>query len=144
MPPGPDGRPGERLLAPSRSFYAPRITPDNCREDLRILITPAGSTFGVVCLGRVSEEGDPLLNARYSLTRIAPFLDPAAVIEPETVAGEAGFRYRIPRNTSTLIEWKFAHAGWLYVAGALVRKSDDEFKAEDRARDVLSTWQWID
>jgi hypothetical protein len=43
-----------------------------------------------------------------------------------------------------LIEWKFAHAGWLYAAGALVYKNDDEAGAEERARDVLSTWQWLD
>lgn len=136
--------PGERLLAPSLSFYAPRMTPDNCREDLRVMITPVGSTFGVVCLGRVSDRGDPLSSARYSLTRIAPHLEPAAVIEPETVAGEAGVRYRVPFNTADLIERKFAHAGWLYVAGTHVRKGDDEAKAEDRARDILSTWQWLD
>jgi len=145
VPPGPNGMPGERLLAPSQSFYSPRMTPDHCREDLRVLLTPKGSTLGVVCFGRVSEEGDPLSSARYSLTRIAPHLDPAAIIEPETVAGEAGVRYRIPLNVSRcLIERKFAHAGWLYGAGAIVYRNDDEFKAEARARDVLATWQWLD
>jgi hypothetical protein len=135
--------PGERLLAPSLSFYAPRMTPDNRREDLRVLITSAGSTLWVVCLGRVSEKGDPLSSARYTLTRLDPFAEPTA-IEPETVAGEAGVRYRIRlKGNRCLIEWKFAHAGWLYVAGALVYKNDDEAKAEDRARDVLSTWQWL-
>jgi hypothetical protein len=144
VPPGPDGMPGERLLAPSRSFYAPRMTPDNCREDLQVVITPAGSTLAVVCFGRVSEEGDPLSSARYTLMRVSPFLDPEAVIEPETVAGEAGVRYRQPLKAyRCLIEWKFAHAGWLYAAGALVYKNDDEAKAEDRAREVLSTWQWL-
>jgi hypothetical protein len=143
VPPGPNGMPGERLLAPSLSFYAPRMTPDHCREDLRVMVTPGGSTFGVVCLGRVSEKGDPLCSAGYSLTRLAPRLDLAA-IEPETVAGESGFRYRIAFNTAALIEWKFAHAGWLYVAGALVRKSDNELQAEDRARDIISTWQWLE
>ena len=84
-------------------------------------------------------------HADKSLTRGAPFLDPEAVIEPATVAGEAGVRYRRPLNVyHCLIEWKFAHAGWLYTAGALVRKPDDEFKAESRAQDVLSTWQWLD
>ncbi len=137
--------PGERLLAPSRSFYAPRMTPDGCREDLRVLITPAGSTLGVVCFGRASEKGDPRSSARYSLTRGAPVLDPEEVIEPATVAGEAGVRYRRPLNVyRSLIEWKFAHAGWLYGVGALVYRNDDEVRAEDRARDVLSTWQWLD
>jgi len=143
--PGPGGMPGERLLAPSRSFYAPRMSLDGCRQDLRVLITSAGSTLGVVCFGRIGERGDPLLSARYTLTRVAPQLDPEAVIEPDTVAGEAAFRYRIPLKVShALIEWKFAHAGWLYAAGARVYKNDDEAKAEDRARDVLSSWQWLD
>lgn len=137
--------PGERLLAPSRSFYAPRMTPDNCREDLRVMVTPAGSTLGVVCLGRVSEKGDPLSSARYTLTRVSPLLDPEETIQPETVAGETGVRYRQPfRVARCLIEWKFAHTGWLYAAGALVYKNDDEAEAEDRAREVLSTWQWLD
>jgi hypothetical protein len=145
VPPGSNGMPGERLRAPSLSFYPPRMTVDNCREDLRVLITPAGSTLGVVCFGRVSEMGDPVSSARYSLSRSAPFLDPDAVIGPATVAGEAGVRYRRPLNVyRSLIEWKFAHAGWLYAAGALVYKNDDEAKAENRARDVLSTWQWLD
>jgi hypothetical protein len=145
VPPGPEGMPGERLLAPSRSFYAPRITSDGCREDLRVLITAAGSTLAVVCLGRVSEKGDPLASARYTLTRVFPQLDPEAVIEPATVAGEAAVRYRIPFKVSRcLIEWKFAHAGWLYAAGARVDKNDDEARVEDRARDVLATWQWLD
>jgi hypothetical protein len=119
------------------------MTPDDCREDLRVMITAAGSTFGVVCFGRVSERGDPRSIARDSLSRLAASASSAA-IEPETVAGEAGVRYRIPFNTACLIEWKFAHAGWLYGAGALVRKSDNERKAERRARDVLSTWQWLE
>jgi hypothetical protein len=145
VPPGPDGMPGERLWAPSRSFHPPRMTLDNCREDLRVLITPKGSTLGVVCFGRISEKGDPLSSARYTLTRAPPFLDPEEVIEPDTVAGEAAVRYREPLNTyRCLIEWKFAHAGWLYAAGALVYKNDDEAEAEDRARDILSTWQWLD
>jgi hypothetical protein len=145
VPPGPSGMPGERLLAPSRSFFSPRMTLDGCREDLRVLISPAGSTLSVVCLGRVSKKGDPLSSARYTLTRVSPFLDPEAVIEPATVAGEAGVRYRQPLNVyRCLIEWKFAHSGWLYGAGALVYKNDDEAKAEDRARDVLLTWQWLE
>jgi hypothetical protein len=143
VPPGPEGMPGERLLAPSRSFYPPRMTIDNCREDLRVLITPAGSTLGVVCFGRVSDKGDPLSSARYSLTRVAPDLDPDEVIEPATVAGELGVRYRRPLNVyRCLIEWKFAYDGWLYAAGALVRKNEAE--AEARARDILATWQWLD
>jgi hypothetical protein len=121
------------------------MTSDDCREDLRVLITPAGSTFAVVCLGRVSEKGDPLSSARYTLTRVSPFLDPEVAIESATVAGEAAVRYRVPLKVSRcLVEWKFAHAGWLFAAGARVYKNDDEAKAEDRARDVLSTWQWLD
>jgi len=82
------------------------------------MISPAGSTFAVVCLGRVSEKGDPIASARYTLTRVSPQLDPEAVIESATVAGEAAVRYRIPLKVSRcLIEWKFAHAGWLYAAG---------------------------
>lgn len=145
VPAGMGGMPGERLLAPSRSFYAPRMTIDNCREDLRVLITPTGSTLGVVCFGRVSDKGDPLSSARYTLTRRAVALDPDDLIEPATVAGEMGVRYRLQLNVyRSLIEWKFAHAGWLYAAGALVYKNDDEAKAEARARDVLATWQWLD
>lgn len=84
-------------------------------------------------------------SARYSLTRGAPTLDPNDLIEPAIVAGEAGVRYRRPLNVyRCLIEWKFAHAGWLYVAGALVYKNDDEATAEARARDILATWQWLD
>lgn len=144
IPPGIGGMPGERLQAPSLSFYAPRTTIDNCREDLRVLITPKGSTLAVVCLGRVSDKGDPLSSARYTLTRVDPFADPAS-IEPDTVAGEAGVRYRMQLKAyRSLIEWKFAHAGWLYVAGTSVYKNDDEAKAEARAREVLATWQWLD
>lgn len=61
--PGPDGRPGERLIAPSPSLWRPRVVPGG-RNDFSAFLDREGSTLQGVCLGRVTERGDPEISAR--------------------------------------------------------------------------------
>jgi hypothetical protein len=58
--------------------------------------------------------------------------------------GEAGCRYQVELDTRILVEWKFAHEGWLFVAGPLCHRSDNTDRLVDRAREILATWTWID
>ena len=43
-----------------------------------------------------------------------------------------------------LIDWHFAHDGWLFVAGVLCKARDRESRLVEHARAVFSTWTWID
>ena len=146
VPAGPDGRPGERLRAPSRSLYAPRgLGRDGSREDFRVLVGEGASTFAAVCLGPVAERGDPESSAWRTLRHLdrKGFSDSSRVLT-DTVAGEEAFRYRVLLRSQLLLEWKFAHAGWLFVAGVRCGTSDNEFDVVGRARDALDTWRWAE
>ena len=143
IPAGPDGRPGERLLAHSASMYEPRMCPDDSREDFRVFVGRE-STFAAVCLGRVGERGEPLESARRSIYGISawPGTESAAIAHEE-IAGEPAQRYRVILNSGALTEWKFAHDGWLFVAGVFSRSRDDEAETVRRSQAVLSTWRWL-
>jgi len=126
--PGPDGRPGERVLAPSRAIYvSQRAGPCGSREDFRVVIGRGGSTFAVVCLGPTQERGDPMASAWQSLKRVGKerYGAYSAPVEEE-VAGTTGCRYRIALGAKGLTEWKFAHDGWLFVGGVLAVPADHE------------------
>jgi hypothetical protein len=142
VPAGPDGRPGERLLSASRSLYEPRRPgPDASREDLQVLIG-RGSTFAAVCLGRVAEQGTPREAAWATIRAFGIKGFPSSSPVEEEVGGLATWRYRAAINDKRLTEWKFAHAGWLFVAGALCSSPDDEQAMVDQARAMLATWRW--
>ncbi len=144
MPPGPDGRPGERLLSTSRSLYAPRkLGPDGSREDFRVVVGRGASTFAAVCLGRVADVGGPRDSAWHSIRELGIKGCSASPVVDEEVAGTEGCRYSIALNSGLLTEWKFAHAGWLFVAGVLHWRPDDGQVVLDRARSILATWRWV-
>lgn len=146
VPPGPDGRPGERLCSPSASLLPPwPLGPDGSREDFRVFLGTGGTHFGGVCLGPVAERGDPVASAHATIGGFAQRGNhDVSAVEPEVVANEPGCRYRIEFPRSVLVEWKFARHGWLFAVGALCRQSDREQKMVQRARDILATWMWID
>jgi hypothetical protein len=143
VPPGPSGRPGERVLAPTTSFYSPRLTPDGAREDFRVLLDRAGTTLASVCLGPVAERGDAEDSALRTLGRfnvaVASVRDR---LTGDTVAGLPALRYQINFRSGVLTEWKFSHRGWLFVAGVLERGGDVDGGIA-AAREVLSTWEWV-
>lgn len=146
VPAGPDGRPGERLLAPSASLIPPwPLGADGSREDFRVLLGRGGSSFAGVCLGAVEDRGDPLESSHFTIRRFAERgMTDASTVESSTVAGEAACRYRIALARGALVEWKFARRGWLFVVGTLCRPSDNEVKMITRAQGVLATWSWIE
>jgi hypothetical protein len=145
IPAGPDSRPGERLRAPSVSIHPPwPLGPDGSRSDFRFLISRRGSNFGGVCLGPVSERGEPLEAAHRDSEQFAQRGWEAAGLEPEIVAGESAWRKRLTFPRSVLVDWFFAHNGWLFAAGVLCRAGDREAAMVERAQAVLATWEWIE
>ncbi|MEZ0291586.1 MAG: hypothetical protein ACAH82_03550 [Solirubrobacteraceae bacterium] len=66
--------------------------------------------------------------------------DPAA----DEVAGGPAWRNRLELSRIVLIDWHFAHDGWLFVAGVLCKARDRESRLVEHARAVFSTWTWID
>jgi hypothetical protein len=146
IPPGPDGRPGERFWAPSRSLHPP-MPPgvDGSRWDVRVVLSRRPSALTVVCLGPLSERGDPEAAAYHTIRAFAERgHTSASAVEAEQVAGEAGVRYQIELGNKALVEWKFAHQGWLFVAGAMCHPKDKFDKLLRLTRNIFQTWEWLD
>ncbi|HJS95131.1 MAG TPA: hypothetical protein VJ741_12780 [Solirubrobacteraceae bacterium] len=120
------------------------MTVDECREDFRVLVGQR-STFAAACLGTVSQRGEPYESAIRTIARTSawPGVDSADIVD-DKVAGDRAVRYRVILPGGMLTEWKFAHRGWLFVAGVFCRTGDNEADALLRAALVCSTWQWID
>jgi len=144
VPPGPDGRPGERILAPNPSSKPIVLTADLARTDctLRLL---RRSFFKVVCLGSVNVRGTPAESVSHSRAHLAgrkiSFLSEP---EPCVAAGEAAVTYSFRFSSGvSLTEWKFAHLGWLFVVGVL---SDpwERVEVTPLGARVLQSWQWLD
>jgi hypothetical protein len=145
IPAGPGTRPGERLRAPNPSIHAPwPLGPDGSRSDFRVLLSRRGSNFGAVCLGPVSERGEPLETAQGAIQKYVQRGWRASGLDDVSVAGEAAWRTRLEFPRSVLMDWLFAREGWLFAAGVLCRSGDRESVMVERAEVVLATWQWID
>jgi hypothetical protein len=143
VPSGPDGRPGERLLATSRSMYPPTIATDGSRCDFRVVVGNGGSTFAAVCLGRLADRGDAWRAAEDWATGKGEF--PASPVVEDEAAGRPAFRYRVSLPSGkSLTEWQFEQGGWRFVAGLLCVPEDDELDMAGRSRQILSSWRWID
>jgi len=144
VPPGPDGRPGERLLAPNPSSKPILLTPDLARTDctLRLL---RRSSFSVVCLGSVNVRGTPTESAARHRAHLAGWkIDFVNEPEPCVAAGEEAVTYSFAFASGvSLTEWKFAHRGWLFVAGVL---SDpwERLEVVPLGARVLQSWQWLE
>jgi hypothetical protein len=141
--PGPDGRPGERLVAPTPSLWRPRVVP-GARNDFCVFLDRQGSSLQGVCLGRVTERGDPEVSARDTVEhfwgkgRVA--LRPITV---ERIGGAEAFSYWVALPTGSFKEWKFAYDGWLFAVAAHHRAPDEDATIA-RARRVLDSWEWLD
>lgn len=145
VPPGPDGRPGERLLAPSRSLYPPRVLAEGTREDFRVLLDEHASTLAAVCLRRVERTEQVEEAAWGSLRRMLDHgFDGTFEVTRDRIAGETAHRYVVVLPRSVLTEWKLAHAGWLYAVGVLHwAPSGEQDAALERALGTLRTWEWL-
>jgi hypothetical protein len=142
--PDSEGRPGEVFRSPSKPAFPPYIDSGGAREDFRVLLGKRGSSFAAVCLGPTAQLGgarESAYNSRDSWHGRGRKV--SLQVTPETVTGEPAYRYRIELATGTLVEWKLEHAGWLYVLGVLVEQLDREQQMVDRARALMSTWQWL-
>src|SRR3954471_5128205 len=82
VPTGPDGRPGERLLLPSRNAWNGEITPDGARHDCQVILSRRCSLLLVVCLGPVSERGDAWASANFSIDAIVTRLRTRSLESP--------------------------------------------------------------
>jgi hypothetical protein len=143
VPAGPDGRPGERVLAPSASMHPPWPPgPDGSRSDFRVFLGRRGTSFGAVCLGTTRERGEPEAAAHKAAAAHRQRGLTALDAQPDLVAGEASWRVRVEFPRGTLTDWLFAHRGWLFAAGVLHRPADDESKMLEGARAVLASWTW--
>jgi hypothetical protein len=141
--PGADGRPGERLVAPSRSLvYGPMVVP-GARNDFCVSLDRSGSTLAAVCVGRVAERGNPERAARDTLEHFwAKGWVSLKATTVERIGGEEAFRYSAALPRSSLTQWQFAHDGWLYVVSAFSRAADDAVTVM-RARQALDSWEWL-
>jgi hypothetical protein len=141
--PGPDGRPGERLLAPAPRLWKTKMIP-GARHDFQLHLDESGSHLTGLCLGSVAEHGAPGSSARKTVEHFwAKGWVSLTPIVVEQVAGEEAYRYRLASGRAQLTEWKFSHRGWLYVVGAFNRAQDEDATVA-RAREVLDTWEWLD
>jgi hypothetical protein len=145
IPPGPGGRPGERLMAASRSLYAPRIMRDDSREDFRVLVDDHGSTVSAVCLRPIAHLGEA---EEAAWTTLKHFYDKGIEspyeITADRIASETAYGYSGSLRRGVLTEWKLAHAGWLYVIGSLnwapAKKRDITLRL---TMDIFETWEWL-
>ncbi len=143
VPHGPDGRPGERLVVPSPPIVRVKVIP-GARYEFLVVLDRHGSTLNALCFGRVADRGEPEQSARDTVEDF--WKNGWAELTPvvaERVGGEDAFRYRAALPHGELTEWKFAHDGWLYAAGA-INRAPDEVVTGMRARAVLDTWEWLD
>jgi hypothetical protein len=72
IPAGPGGRPGERLVAPSRSLHPLDIGPDGTRHDFTVLVDRYGSSLKALCLRPASDvlEAERSLDAARQTARV--------------------------------------------------------------------------
>jgi hypothetical protein len=133
------------VRAPKPSLHPPwPLGPDGSRSDFRFLMSRRGSSFGAVCLGPVTERGQPFEAAGRRAQEFVARGWEATELEPQAVAGEDAWRNRVTFPRSVLVDWLFARGGWLFAAGVLCRAGDREAAMVERALIVLSTWVWID
>jgi hypothetical protein len=146
VPPGPDGRPGERLHAPSRSSYHGVLAADGSRNDASFWLSRSGSQLTVVCYGREAEQGSPDQHLRSCVENLHRALEAELIDGPHdtVVAGEPArtCRFRF-RTGSVLTDYRFSHQGWVFGCGVLHRRGDHT-DVDDLARATLDTWEWID
>jgi hypothetical protein len=142
--PEPGGWPGYVVQAPTPGIGQRRGSRDVASKACTFLDREY-SLLTILCLGRVSDRGDPAAAtqkiiddfSRRGYWSYSP-------VETESVAGERAYRARFVVARRPLTEWRFAHAGWLFVVGARTTKPGDEAHVLDRARRVLRTWQWLE
>jgi len=144
VPPDADGRPGERLVAPSLPFFRPTMAACGSRNDLVVALGPR-TRLTVVCLGRIADRGDPWTASKFTIGEVAKLGIPCVAGPSLTMmAGEHAVSYGLLLASGALVtEWKFHHAGWLYVVGIRRRPGDDP-AASALGAAVLETWRWIE
>ena len=141
--PGPDGAPGQRLVAPSPSLYRPRVG-KGWRDDFAVIVDRSGTSLKGVCLGPVTERGGPEQVAIETLARLGrKGWIPLAPMSTESVGGAEAVHYEIERFVGPrLAEWLVARDGWLYLLSSFTRARDDAARLR-RVRRILDTWEWL-
>jgi hypothetical protein len=144
VPPGPDGRPGERLITPSLNQHASQIATDGSRNDLAILLGHRGSMLFGVCLG-VRDGTGPTASAEHTIAQFKNRRIGSCIEAPSNtkMVGCDAVTYVLQRNNGQVLrEWKFLQEGWLFAVGIL-RHPRDRRGVESLGLRSLDTWQWI-
>jgi hypothetical protein len=130
-------------MAPSPSLWRPRVVP-GARNDFYAVLDRQGSSLQGVCLGLVTERGDPESSARETVKHFAAKRWTAlGPMTGEQIGGAEAFRYWVAFPGGSFTEWKFAHAGWLFAVGAWNGAPDEDLTIM-RARQALDSWEWLD
>jgi hypothetical protein len=145
IPPGRSGRPGERFLAPGDSTHPPwPELPGGSYGDFQIRLGRRGSFLTGVCFGTVADRGDPERHAVRAMSIAADAGSRITHFGLSEVAGEDACVYRRHFPRSVLVEWTFAHDGWLFGTGAVIRKREDVRLWIRRVSEIHASWTWID
>ncbi len=144
VPAGPGGRPGERLVAPSRSPQVGVVGTDGSRTDATVVLTERGSRMVVVCHGPAADHGDPETHLTDAVERLRRHGRRLGTTTETKIGGEAAVVARLVRpDGAALLEHRFVREGWLFGV-AVESEPGDAAAAEAVARDVLDTWEWLD
>lgn len=122
-----------------------RVGPDGTRHDFQVLVDRHVTLLTGLCLKRVETASAAEESAWRLATRwIREGFDGTSDVILDEIAGERAYRYGVTLRTGRLTEWKFAHDGWLFVVGLLVRApTNDADTAHQRARAMLASWEWV-
>jgi hypothetical protein len=136
--PGPDTRPGLRVLLPARPVQTGVLTPDGTRQDFQVYL--ARRCFLMAsCVGRVEDRGTAWL-AVTEVYESHSFVQVSAPIVT-TMAGLPAMSCTVAMGDRWLTEWKFERDGWLFNAGFL-RPPDAPYAVTELALASLATWAW--
>jgi hypothetical protein len=143
VPSDADGRPGSRLVAPSRSPYLGVINSDGSRSEFVVLIG-ASSALQAVCFGPADDRRNLESRCELAINSIE-MIDAGRCIAqptPATIAGLPALTYKIRLTRGRLlIEWKFDCQGWYFGAG-IVQSTRDGEEAIALGLASLATWTW--
>lgn len=143
VPPGPDGRPGESLLAPSLPLFLGRLARDGTRWDLDVLIGK-DSHLRAVCLSP-STAGSAEESAENTCRSMVDTGIGALTVAPHAVQllGENAVQYEMAlRSGRRLVETKLVHEGWVFAVG-LDLVPGERNKALALGHRTLETWTWL-
>jgi hypothetical protein len=146
VPPGPAGRPGERVFLPSRSPYVGVISADDSRSDFAAFLSRNGSAIVVAMLNREASAAYTLKDGGMRTLRNVTNMGAGVAVsdpQPDTMLGHEAVRFTYRLNSGlTVTDWNLIRDGWLYMIGLHVVRKDQPQDVQPLFRAVLNTWAW--